>query len=65
VILFNGFESHVKALRDRVWEECIPALEREVLENYADRVEDLLTVATPLTPTQNPFAIDINPFGRS
>jgi len=40
-------------------------LEREVLENYADRVEDVLTVAKPLTPTQNPFAIDINPSGRS
>jgi hypothetical protein len=36
-----------------------------VLENYADRIEDLLAVATPLTPAQNPFAIDINPSGRS
>src|SRR5215212_3841689 len=63
--LVQRFERHVKALRDRVWEECIPALEREVLENYADRVEDVLTVAKPLTPTQNPFAIDINPSGWS
>ncbi len=63
--LVQRFESHVKALRDRVWEERFPALEQEVVENYADRIEDLLAVAKPLTPAQNPFAIDINPSGRS
>lgn len=62
--LVQRFESHVKALRDHVWKERFPALEQEVLENYADRVEDLLVVAKPLTTAQNPFAIDINPSGR-
>jgi hypothetical protein len=63
--LVQRFESHVKALRDRLWEERFPSLEQEVLEDYADRVEDLLAVAKPLTTAQNPFAIDINPSGRS
>jgi hypothetical protein len=63
--LVRRFESHVKALRDRVWEERFPALEREVLENYANRIEDLLAVAKPLTTAANPFAIDINLSGRS
>lgn len=63
--LVQRFEGHVKALRDRVWEERLPALEQEVLESYADRVEDLVAVAKPLTTAQNPFAIDINPSGRS
>lgn len=63
--LVQRFETHVKALRDRVWEDHFPALEQEVLESYADRIEDLLAVANPLPTAQNPFAIDINPSGRS
>jgi hypothetical protein len=63
--LVQRFESHVKTLRDLVWEERFPVLEQEVLEDYADRVEDLLAVAKPLTTAQNPFAIDIDPSGRS
>jgi len=63
--LAQRFEHHVKALRDRVWEQHFPALEQEVLDDYSARIEDLLAVAKPLTPAQNPFAIDINPSGRS
>ena len=36
-----------------------------MLENYANRIEDLLAVAKPLTTAANPFAIDINLSGRS
>ena len=63
--LVQRFETHVKALRDRVWEEHFVALEQEVLENYADRVEEVLAAAKPLKRAQNPFAIDIDPSGRS
>lgn len=63
--LVQRFKSHVKVLRDHVWEERFPGLEQEVLENYAERVEELIAVAKPLTTAQNPFAIDINPTGRS
>jgi hypothetical protein len=63
--LIQRFTGHVKALRNRVWEENFRRLEQAVLEDYADRAEDLLTVAKPLMTAQNPFAIDINPSGRS
>lgn len=63
--LAQRFEGHVKALRDRLWEERLPALEQEVLEDYASRVEDLLVAAKPLTSAEPRFAIDINPSGRS
>jgi hypothetical protein len=33
--------------------------------DHADRVEDLLAIARPLTPAESHFAIDINPSGRS
>jgi hypothetical protein len=33
--------------------------------DYADRVEDLLAIANPLTPAESHFAIDINPSRRS
>lgn len=62
--LVRRFEAHVKALRDRVWEERFPSLERDVIDAYADRVEDLLAAAKPLTMATG-FAIDINPSGRS
>ena len=63
--LVERFESHVKLLRDRVWEAHFPALEQKVLEDYADRIGDLLAVAKPLAKAQSQFAIDINPSGRS
>lgn len=63
--LVRRFESHVKALRDRLWEERFASLEKKVLEDYASRVEELIAAATPLTAAENPFAIDINPSGRS
>lgn len=62
--LVQRFTGHVKALKDRVWEENFPRLEQAVLEEYVDGAEDLLSVAKPLTTAQ-PFAIDINPSGRS
>lgn len=63
--LVQRFESHVKALRDRLWQERFPTLEQEVLEDHADGVEDLLPIAQPLRAAQSHFAIDINPSGRS
>jgi 1-acyl-sn-glycerol-3-phosphate acyltransferase len=62
--LVQRFESHVKALRDLLWEERIPSLEQKVIDAYADRVEDMLASAAPLT-TATGFAIDIDPSGRT
>lgn len=62
--LVQRFEAHVKALRDRLWEERMPSLEQEVLDAHADRVEDLLAEAKPLA-TATGFAIDMDPTGRT
>jgi len=65
-VLVQRFESHVKVLRDRVWQVRFPSLEQSVLEDHADGVEDdLLAVAKPLAAAQSRFAIDINPSGGS
>jgi hypothetical protein len=62
--LVQRFEVHVQQLRDRVWEERLPALEQQVLEAAADRIDELLAEAKPLSIAPV-FAIDINPSGRS
>ena len=62
--LVERFEKHVKALRDRVWEERFPSLEEEILKEQAKKIEGLLSATKPLTPAKSRFAIDINPSGR-
>lgn len=62
--LVQRLEAHVKALRERLWQERMPELERMVIDAYADRVGELLANAKPPT-TATGFAIDIDPSGRT
>jgi 1-acyl-sn-glycerol-3-phosphate acyltransferase len=61
--LVQRFESHVKALRDRIWEEHFPALEQQALDAQAGHIDQLPAKAKPLAAARG-FAIDIDPSGR-
>jgi hypothetical protein len=63
--LAASFHEHVRALKERVWRERIQLLEKKVLEEHADRADDLLEIAKPAAPTDSHFAIDISPSGGS
>ena len=62
--LVRRFETHVRSLRDRIWEVHFRSLEQQALEANADRIDHLLAVAQPLTVATG-FAIDIDPSGRT
>lgn len=63
--LADRFYQHVRALKERLWRERIQALERKVLDEHADRAEELVEIAKPRARPDSHFAIEIRPSGGS
>lgn len=63
--LVEDFKTHVKRLRDLVWEKRIRPLEAEIVVEYRGRLDELLVKAGTGTLERGYFDIDIDPSGQA